>query len=169
MKAKLLMYLLMFLIPPNIVYSYSHEQKEILEIVNKCCGVHKKDIAAIIKQESFVGDKIVRSGDSGKAFGVGQMHIPTAFHVLENLYGKNHGYTKKTLIKKLLTDNEFAVKLSLRYYQYLLKVFKYDRKKAILAYNVGLSKVRGFGFSFDPNNYLAKVLNYRETITFNIV
>lgn len=166
MLNKLLIYLLFFLIPPNVCFGLSNEQDKVLEYVNKHCGIHKKDIAAIIIQESFVGDKIIRHGDSGKAHGVGQMHIPTAIHVLENLYGKNHGYSKKQIANKLLTDDEFAVILSLRYYQYLLKVFNYDRKKAILAYNVGLSRVNEFGLAFDPNNYLSKVLNYRKEIQF---
>jgi len=166
MKKKLLMYLLCFLIPPNLCLALTNEQEKVLEYVNKHAGVHKKDIAAIIKQESFIGDKVVRAGDSGKAHGVGQMHIPTAMYVLENLYGKNHGFTKKSLSKKLLTDDEFAVKLALRYYQYLLKTFNYNRKLAILAYNVGPTKVKRLGLDFDPNNYLSKVLTRRDKLTY---
>ncbi|MDX9695823.1 MAG: lytic transglycosylase domain-containing protein [Bacteroidales bacterium] len=166
MLKKLLIYLLFFLIPPNLCFGFTNEQDKVLEYVNKHCGVHKKDIAAIIQQESFLGDKIVRRGDSGAAHGIGQMHIPTAIHVIENLYGKNHGYSKKQIANKLLTDDEFAVILTLRYYQYLLKVFRYDRKKAILAYNVGLGRVLKYGLSFDPNNYLSKVLSYRKETQF---
>ena len=123
MLKKLLIYLLFFLIPPNLCFGLSNEQDKVLE-------------------------------------------YPTANHVIENLYGKNHGYTKQKLANKLLTDDEFAVMMTLRYYQYLLKVFGYDRKKAILAYNVGLGRVLKYGLSFDPNNYLSKVLIYRKEIQF---
>lgn len=161
MLKKLLFYLLCFLIPPNISDAYTQEQQQILEYVNKHCGVHKRDIAAIIIQESFVGDKVIRRGDSGAAHGVGQMHIPTAKYVL-SFHDKS--IPTPNLKRKLLTDDEFAVIMILRYYQYLLKTFNYNRKLAILAYNVGPTKVKRTGFSFDPNDYLAKVLSHRQII-----
>ena len=37
-----------------------------------------------------------------------------------------------------------------------MRVFSGETDKAILAYNVGLGNVIQHGFSFDPNDYLAK-------------
>ncbi len=161
MLKKLLFYILCFLIPPNLSNAFTNEQLQILEYVNKHGGYYKKDIAAIIIQESFVGNKVKRTGDNNKAYGIGQMHLPTAKHILTV---NNKPYKKQEIKNKLLTDDEYAVKMVVKYYRYLMKKFKYDRKKAILAYNVGPTKLKRTGLKFDPNDYLNKVLSYRKLI-----
>jgi len=162
MLRKLLFFILCFLIPPNFVDAreFTDEQKQILEYVKKYGGYHKREVAAIIIQESFVGDKVVRKGDKGKAHGIGQMHIPTAKHTLKH-FNKN---INQDIKNKLLTDDEYAVKMTVKYYKYLMKKFRYDRNLAILAYNVGPTKIQKTGLNHDPNNYLKKVLNIRKTI-----
>lgn len=165
---KYLIMLLMVLIPSiTFAESLSHSQYKIVkygvEEGRKISKQAKYDVPAIIHQESLSG-KLGRKGDGGKALGVCQMQPAARRIAAEVLYGKNHGMSDKMLEYKLKTDDRFAVKMGAAYYKYLLKTFKGDRDKAILAYNVGPYRVMEYGLSFDPNDYLRKVKRHAKML-----
>jgi hypothetical protein len=159
MKKTAIVFLLMLLVPFS-AHALSKKQQKVLSYVYETSEIMavKHDVAGIIMQESQAG-KLGRRGDGGAAYGVGQMHLDTALHVMEYYYGKHHGWTEAKLKHRLMTDDRFAIKMSIRYYKMLLSQFK-DRKKAILAYNIGPGNMIKHGFSFDPNDYLNLVLGY---------
>lgn len=161
---KKLMIMLMLLVIPSTSFALSHEQYEIAKMAAlegaKINEAARLDVVGIIHQETRCG-KLGRVGDDGKSLGVGQMQPKTAIYMLDR-YFPHHTFTLKTVAEKLLSDDKFAIMLSAIYYKYLLHYFDGDRDKAILAYNVGPTKVRKFGLSFDPNGYLALVYQHRR-------
>jgi len=160
MKKTAIVFLLMLLVPFT-AHALNKSQKRILSYVyetNESITV-KHDVAAIIMQESQAG-KLGRKGDGGAAYGIGQMHIDTAMDVIEYYYGKKHKWTREKMKHRLMVDDRFAVRMSIRYYKMLLTQFKGNRSRAILAYNVGPYNVLKHGLSFDPNDYLNLVLGY---------
>jgi hypothetical protein len=158
--------LLMVLIPSiNFAESLTHKQYKIVvygaEEGKKINVQSKYDIPAIIHQETKSG-KLGRWGDGGDSLGVGQMQKEARRIAARMLYGKDHGMSDQMLAYKIKTDDRFAVKMTAAYYKYLLDMFHGNRDMAILAYNVGPYRVKEYGLSFDPNNYLRKVKRYAK-------
>lgn len=101
--------------------------------------------------ESSAG--VHKVGDDNTSFGILQIKLSTARWHLEKNGIKLSDESLKYL---LINDNKYSIMLACSYFNYLLKQNGGDYSKAVLSYNVGLSKVRKYGLLFDPNNYLVK-------------
>lgn len=109
------------------------------DIVPVLCGI-----------ESSFG--INKTGDNGKSHGIMQIRFSTAKWILS----KNNLHFEDSMLLKLLYDDKFNIMIGCTYLRYLIKTFKGDKNKAILAYNVGVTNVKRYGINFDPNEYLDK-------------
>lgn len=104
---------------------------------------------AICMVETELGDNI----KNRSSFGIMQLNYVTSKWILE----QNDKKVPKNLKKLLKKDHDYNIIISCIYFKYLLIETKGDIDKAILAYNVGINKVKKFGLRHDPNNYLRKV------------
>jgi hypothetical protein len=115
-------------------------------------------LAALPGVESSYGKH--RIGDHGKAYGITQMHAPTARYIINNLMDIPVNLTDRE-IRLLLTYNDKAAMILSKYYMNYL-IHNFNKKKrpwrhAVLAYNFGITNVKKYGLSKDPMNYLGKI------------
>lgn len=146
--------ILMILLLPTLVFG-NYTKQELLSIAfqeGKRIG-YPNTVRAMLLQESEAGD-LGRIHDNNTTFGVMCIKMSTAQDVLK-ICNKCHTY--KNIRKQLETDDLFNIKVAVTYLEYLLKVFNGDIDRAILAYNVGIGRIRKHGMKFDPNDYLKKV------------
>jgi len=145
---------------PSICLAFTEQQNFLLEIA-KIEGEkfgYPKTVRAILMQETLAG-KLGRTGDDGTSYGVMQIQFKTAKWMIEKRLIKWND-SDINLKLNLKYSDQFNIKVGAIYFKYLLGYFKGDVKKAILAYNIGLGNVNKYGFKYDPNGYLNKVLNY---------
>jgi hypothetical protein len=177
--------LLVYCAPPKQAYAYTLKN---LSINQEMCirlaykygqrieyrgQRYGETVASILLQESHANRKVFQKngvviGDKDKrgypkSLGPMQMQLPTARdlerwmpHVFENKFGP-FSPTDEELIIALLTDIDFNIQMGAAYFEYLLNK-KGSWSKAILAYN------RGPGGTGDPENYMAKVKQWRLDI-----
>jgi soluble lytic murein transglycosylase-like protein len=130
----------------------NYSRNELLNIAfqeGKKIGI-PNTVRAMLLQETNAG-QMGRIHDKGKTFGVMCIKVSTAREIL------NSSESYDIIRKQLIYDDYFNIKVAVKYLKYLLELFNDDINKAVLAYNVGLGRVRKYGMRFDPNKYLAKV------------
>ena len=153
--------IIILLFIPNICFSLTQTQKDnIIKTYNisKQFGF-ENIIPAISGIESSFG--LYKKGDDGKSLGICQMQVKTAKWILEKYKIK---MTDKNLKYLLKNDDEFCIILSCQYLSWILKQFKGDKNKTILAYNRGITNVKKDGLKIDPQKYLTKFKKYEKIV-----
>lgn len=125
-------------------------------------------VQAILHQESLSGAfgkyGDVNSPFGKKSYGVMQIQLNTAKYILTKMLNKKLPPTDEELIVRLVTDDEYCIRLGAIYFKYLFEKFSEEKdyrtrwRKAILSYNAGIGNVKKYGFSYDPNRYLKKTI-----------
>jgi len=131
-------------------------------------------LASIVFQETKAGAKIYQRngiivGDRSKtghykSLGPMQVQIPAArdverwYPIIFKTYFGKYSPTNEELIVALLTYIDFNIRVGAAYFEKMLEMKK-SWSQAILAYNRG-----PYNNGFDPNNYVAKVKNWRLKI-----
>lgn len=143
--------LFILLLLPSLVFANYNKQEllNIARIEGKRIGL-PNTVQGMLLQESNAGG-YGRIHDDGTTFGVMCIKISTARDVTKSKESDS------TIRSNLINDDKYNLKVAVKYLEYLLNLFGGDVGKAILAYNVGLGRVRLYGLRFDPNNYLYNV------------
>lgn len=121
----------------------------------------------ILMQETLAG-KLGRSGDKGKSLGVMQIQIETAKFVarvtaLPALPDDHYSISLKY-------DDRYAMTVAAYYFKYCLSKFDNDWRKALVAYNAGITGANRMTVAqIDNHAYLKGVQNKRSAIqAFNL-
>jgi hypothetical protein len=123
-------------------------------------------LQAILMQESHAGN-YGRIGDThadvGKrSYGVMQVKLITAYDVLKQYPEMGHFKTEEGLIVKLITDDEFNIRIASKHLTMLRKRTKRDAQ-AIMAYNTGLRKAVRHWYP-EKFRYVRKVNRYLKYV-----
>ena len=119
-------------------------------------------LQAILMQESHAGN-YGRIGDvhadvGKRSYGVMQVKLITAYDVLKNYPEMGNFKTEEGLIIKLVTDDEFNIRIASRHLLMLRKHTQRDAQ-AIMAYNTGLNKAMAHWYP-EKFRYVRKVDRY---------
>jgi len=138
-------------------YNSSMISNYILDVSNRLLDSNYKLLTCILKTESDFNN--FKTGDGGKAYGIGQMHEKAMIDSCKYLGLRNckYSYLKRKVIKNTL----FSIELSAGYLSFLYKYYKRDLNKTIIAYNSGMNNVKDNKFNY---LYLKKV---KKCINFN--
>jgi len=123
-------------------------------------------LQGILMQESHAGN-YGRIGDvhaemGKRSYGVMQVKLITAYDVLKNYPEMGSFKTEEGLIIKLVTDDEFNIRIASRHLLMLRKRTKRDAQ-AIMAYNTGLSKAIAHWYP-EKFRYVRKVDRYLKYV-----
>ena len=149
-------------------YLYPLKYTEYVEQYSAEYGVSSQLVLAVIKCESNFETDAVSHAD---AAGLMQLTEET-FEDVRIMLGDSDQYT----YDDYRFDAEINIKYGIKYLQYLLEVFKYDKTAAIAAYNAGMGNVRkwiGDGKNLseedihfgETSDYVKKVLKAEEIYT----
>jgi hypothetical protein len=162
MRLKKIIYTIVFLLIYSPLFALSVDQKRVLDIAYEE-GLkigYPETIQAIVFVESSAGLK--KFGDKNKSwsyrsYGIGHFQLATAKWLIKKHFGHPLFKNDKQLVDSLVKNDKFSAILVRIYFEYLLKKFRGNWKKAVLAYNVGPTNVRKKGLTFDPNRYINKI------------
>lgn len=123
-------------------------------------------LQSILMQESHAG-KYGRIGDvhaelGKRSYGVMQVKLITAYDVLKSYPELGHFKTEEGLIIKLVTDDEFNIRIASKHLMMLRKHTKRDAQ-AVMAYNTGLSKALAHWYP-EKFRYVRKVNRYLKYV-----
>ena len=107
------------------------------------------------------GDKNFKSWKR-QSYGVMQVQFTTARAMYKDM-------NDKELLLRLRFDDAFNLRTAKKHFMYLLKEFRNDPARAVLAYNVGSYSVHKNGFSRDPNKYHPRSMDWvRKMYVYNV-
>jgi len=133
---------------------YTHNSSRIsnyiLDVSNRLLDNNYKLLTCILKTESDFNN--FKTGDGGKAYGIGQMHEKAMIDSCKYLGLKSCEYS--FLKRKVMKSTLFSIELSAGYLSFLYKHYKGDLDKTIMAYNAGMNNVKDNKFNM---LYLKKV------------
>lgn len=158
-------------------YWFSPEQLELLRMAyaigyDDGGEAHAKLVQAVLLQETIAG-QLGRLGHLSapfgkRSYGVMQVKVVAARDVLRHKpqYGSFH--TDEQLITRLITDDEFNIRVASAYLKFLRRHMGSDHQ-ALVAYNIGLNKARDvmdaadFKYVQNVERYLAEVVQRYNT------
>jgi soluble lytic murein transglycosylase-like protein len=119
-------------------YTINEEQAVFLALAHEIGSQHgiPETLQMIVMQETLAG-KLGRQGDSGKSLGVMQIQVDTAKFVarvtdLPELPDEAYHY-------HLTYNDHYAMTVAAKYFNYCLSTFNNDWRRALIAYNAGIS------------------------------
>lgn len=136
--------------------------------VGASSGVRKMVVKEAVRQGVDVGVVLgvawvesnfgkFKVGDKRGSYGVMQVRLGTAKFVIEKIWRQSvKGVCDRVLIKRLISDDSFNIKVGVSYLKWLLERCGGDYRKAVMAYN------RGLKGKSDNGKYVKKVFYYRE-------
>lgn len=150
----------------------THEQLELLSLAYKIGHddggeAHAKLLQAVLMQETIAG-QLGRLGHLSapmgkRSYGVMQVKVPAARDVLTWHPEYGHFRTDEQLIARLITDDEFNLRIASAYLKYLRKRTDSDHQ-ALVAYNVGPNAAKRvpdpaqYRYVLGIEQYLSKVV-----------
>lgn len=124
--------------------------------------VMAESIANVEGKKYIIGDNTLNFGK--KSYGVAQVKLQTAKYVLDMYKHPRKFATDEDLLIALLFEPEFNLEVASLYFEYLMKRYKGNWKKAVVAYNEGPTWVSANPGKVDNHPYLRKVNLFLERV-----
>ena len=150
--------------PDVVSFHKTHRLICLIHNISKPYGF-PETMQAILRQETDIGrfkttDRVEKL--EWAAFGIMQIQPATARWVLISLMGaKDVPKDDATMILRLKTDPTFSINIASLYFKYLYDMYVNKGfssgaswRYAVLAYNIGPTKLAKMDYEYDPNGYL---------------